>query len=95
MFGLLSVVFIVMFVLVGVGFLRHARTANRIFDLAHRELDRRHAELERPAEVECAHCGSRVPHARDCPNCGAGLETQSTRSAESSGAASGRNETPQ
>ena len=74
MFGLLTAVFVVMLVLVAVSFLRHARTANRIFDLAHRELDRRHADLDRPAEVECAHCGSRVPSTRHCPNCGAGLE---------------------
>ena len=74
MFGLLATVFVVMLVVFSVNFLRHARTANRIFDLAHRELDRRHAELDRPTEIDCAHCGSRVPSARHCPNCGAGLE---------------------
>ena len=72
-FALMFAVFLAMLVLVGFGFVRHARTANKIFQLADRELDRRLAETRTAADVECVHCGSRVPTGTHCPNCGASL----------------------
>ena len=75
-FALMLAVFLAMLVLVGWGFARHARTANKIFELTHRELDRRLAEAGKPteaADLKCEHCGSQVPAGPVCPNCGARL----------------------
>ena len=87
-FGILFVVFGVLFVLIFsvvlismiAGFLRMRGVANKVFTLAELEMDRKlqagsatpTATADDPAV--CLHCGGRVPASvAQCPNCGVGV----------------------
>lgn len=87
MMPILSVLFLVVFVVVFVsilsGFWRMRGMANKIFKLAEQEMGRKLREgpartsaptVAATDPVVCSHCGSRVTaNVAQCPNCGAGL----------------------
>lgn len=54
-------------------FVFQVKVFGKIFKIAEKEMDRRVAESEEPAKVECTHCGTMAERGNDCPNCGASV----------------------
>ncbi len=82
MFGVVPVLFLVVFVFVFVtiliGAFQTAKMSGKVFQLVEKQLDE---QLSRPpggspveaAKLQCAHCGTAVSPGEKCPNCGASL----------------------
>ena len=80
-FFLFPILFVAVLIMVVAGFVRHARFASRVFDLAERELEQRsrlHAQspsvtAESSTPRRCTHCNSPVAATGMYPSCGAPL----------------------
>lgn len=82
MFGILFVLFVVVFVLVFatilIGAFRTMSLSGKVFQIVERQLDEQlsrsqHNSSGEAVKMQCAHCGSAVSLAEKCPNCGASL----------------------
>ena len=61
MFTVVSCIVLLGFVVVAVGFVRHARFARKMFTLAERELDQKLSESTEPEKVRCTHASTSTP----------------------------------
>ena len=82
MVGILSVLFVAVFVFVFatilIGAFRTMSMSGKVFQLVERQLDEQLSRSpdgspDEAAKLQCAHCGSAVSSAEKCPNCGASL----------------------
>ena len=82
MFGILSVLFVVMFVFVFatilIGAFRTMSLSGKVFQIVERQLDEQLSRSQdgssgEAAKLPCAHCGRPVSSGEKCPNCGASL----------------------
>ncbi|MBC8114359.1 MAG: hypothetical protein H7062_08285 [Candidatus Saccharimonas sp.] len=82
MFGILSVLFVVVFVFVFatilIGAFRTMSMSGKVFQVVERQLDEQlsrsqNSSSDEAAPLQCAHCGSAVRSDEKCPNCGASL----------------------
>ena len=82
MIGILSVLFVAVFVFVFatilIGAFRTMSMSGKVFQLVERQLDEQLSRSQNgssgeAAKPQCAHCGSAVSSDEKCPNCGASL----------------------
>ncbi len=81
MFGILSAIFVVMFVVVvvsiGIGFWKTAQLSGKVFrgfeQALDQQLNAQQASGTAAQNLKCPHCGSTGVQAGKCPNCGADM----------------------